>query len=79
VIDQLHVQHQKIQNNHGWKIHELENKVLIQGHSLEDQDNMIHKLSGIVEKQGRALDVLTAKSIHLETRDDDNGGGGGVE
>ena len=28
---------------------------------------MIHKLSGIVEKQEKAMGVLTAKIIHLET------------
>jgi hypothetical protein len=34
---------------------------------------MIHKLSVMVEKQEKALEVLTAKIIQLETRDDDNG------
>ena len=34
---------------------------------------MIHKLSGIIKKQEKAMDVLTAKIIHLETQDDDNG------
>jgi hypothetical protein len=34
---------------------------------------MIYKLSRIVEKQGKAMDVLTVKIIHLETCDNDNG------
>jgi hypothetical protein len=63
----------KIQNDHTWKIHKLENKVLIQGWSLEDHDDMIRKLSGIVEKQGKVMDVLTVKIIHLESQDNDNG------
>ena len=48
-------------------------KTLVQGHALEDQDDMIRKLSAIVEKQEKAMDVLTAKIIHLETVNDDNG------
>ena len=51
----------------------MECKTLVQGHALEDQDDVIHKLSGIIEKQEKALDVLTTKIIHLETVDDDNG------
>ena len=34
---------------------------------------MIHKLSGIVEKQEKAMDVLTMKIIYLETVNDNNG------
>jgi hypothetical protein len=34
---------------------------------------MIHKLSGIIEKQEKALDVLTVKIIHLEMVEDDVG------
>ena len=64
---------QKLQNDHTRKIRELERKTLIQGRALEDQDDMIRKLSGIVEKQEKAMDVLTAKIIHLETVNDDNG------
>ena len=41
--------------------------MLIQGHSLEDQDDMICKLSEIIDKQEKTLDVLTVKIIHLET------------
>ena len=55
----------KLQNDHTRKICELERKTLVQGRALEDQDNMIHKLSGIVEKQEKAMDVLTTKIIHL--------------
>ena len=62
----------RLQNNHSRKICELEYKTLVQGHTLEDQDNMIHKLSGIVEKQEKALEVLTMKIIHLETVNNDN-------
>ena len=64
---------QKAQNDHARKIHKLEHKILVQGHALEDQDDMIHKLSGIVEKQEKAMEVLTAKILHLETINDDNG------
>jgi uncharacterized coiled-coil protein SlyX len=53
------------------KICELEHKIMIQGHALEDQDNMI--CNRIIEKQEKALEVLTAKIIHLETGDNDNG------
>jgi uncharacterized coiled-coil protein SlyX len=63
----------KIQNNHNWKIHALENKVLIQGCSLQDHEDMICKLSGVIEKQEKALDMLTTKVIFLEMQDDDNG------
>ena len=63
----------KLQNDHTRKICELERKTLVQGCALEDQDNMIRKLSGIVEKQEKAMDVLTTKIIHLETVNDDNG------
>jgi uncharacterized coiled-coil protein SlyX len=63
----------KLQNDHTWKICELERKVLTQGRALEDHNDMIRKLSTITEKQEKALDVLTAKIIHLESRDDDNG------
>ena len=55
----------KLQNDHTRKICELECKTLVQGRALEDQDDMIHKLSGIVEKQEKAMDVLTTKIIHL--------------
>ena len=63
----------KLQNDHTRKIHELERKTLVQGRALEDQDDMIHKLSAIIKKQEKAMDVLTAKIIHLETMNDDNG------
>jgi uncharacterized coiled-coil protein SlyX len=63
----------KLQNDHTRKIHELECKMLVQGRTLEDQDDMIRKLSGIVERQEKALEVLTTKIIHLESVDDDNG------
>jgi uncharacterized coiled-coil protein SlyX len=63
----------KLQNDHTRKIRELERKTLVQGRALEDQDNMIRKLSGIIEKQEKAMDVLTVKIIHLETVNDDNG------
>ena len=63
----------KLQNDHTRKIRELERKTLVQGCALEDQDNMIHKLSTIIEKQEKAMDVLTVKIIHLETMNDDNG------
>ena len=63
----------KLQNDHTRKVCELERKTLVQGRALEDQDDMIRKLSGIVEKQEKAMDVLTAKIIHLETVNDDNG------
>jgi hypothetical protein len=39
---------------------------------LEDHDDMVHKLSMIVEKQEKAMEVLTAKIIHLESMDDNN-------
>ena len=38
----------KAQNNHIRKIHKLEHKTLVQGHALEDQDNMICKLSSVI-------------------------------
>ena len=41
----------KLQNDHTRKIHELERKTLVQGRALEDQDDMIRKLSAIIEKQ----------------------------
>ena len=63
----------KIQNDHRQKIQELKNKLLIQGCSLEDHKDIIHKLSGIVKKQEKALNVLTAEIIYLETWDDNNG------
>jgi uncharacterized coiled-coil protein SlyX len=62
----------KLQNDHTRKIRELEKKVLTQGRALEDHDNLIHKMAATFEKQEKALDVLTAKIIHLESRDDDN-------
>jgi hypothetical protein len=34
---------------------------------------MICKLSAVVEKQEKAMEVLTAKIIHLESTDNDNG------
>ena len=40
---------------------------------MEDHDDMIHKLSGLIEKQEKALDTLNAKVIFLETQDNDNG------
>jgi hypothetical protein len=39
---------------------------------LEDHDDMVHKLSMIVKKQEKAMEVLTAKIIHLESMDDNN-------
>ena len=63
----------KSQNDHTRKIRELEYKTLVQGRALEDQDDMIRKLSAIIEKQEKAMDVLTVKIIHLETVNDDNG------
>jgi uncharacterized coiled-coil protein SlyX len=63
----------KLQNDHTRKICELECKVLTQGRALEDHNDMICKLSAVTEKQEKALDILTAKIIHLESRDDDNG------
>ena len=63
----------KLQNDHTRKIRELEHKTLVQGRALEDQDDMIRKLSAIIEKQEKAMDVLTMKVIHLETMNDDNG------
>ena len=64
---------QKLQNDHTRKIRELEHKTLVQGRALEDQDDMIRKLCAIIKKQEKAMDVLTAKIIHLETVNDDNG------
>jgi uncharacterized coiled-coil protein SlyX len=64
---------QKLQNDHTQKIHKLEHKVLTQGRALEDHDNMICKLSTIIKKQEKAMEVLTVKIIHLESTDDDNG------
>ena len=64
---------QKVQNDHSRKICELEHKMLVQGHALEDQDNMICKLSRIIEKQEKALEVLTTKILHVETMNNDNG------
>ena len=63
----------KLQNDHTRKIRELECKTLVQGRALEDQDDMIRKLSAVIEKQEKVMDVLTAKIIHLETVNDDNG------
>ena len=63
----------KLQNNHTWKIHKLECKVLTQGCALEDHNKMICKLSAIAEKQEKVMEVLTTKIIHLESWDDDNG------
>jgi hypothetical protein len=40
---------------------------------LEDHNDMIHKLSTMVEKQEKAMEVLTANIIHLESTDDNNG------
>ena len=64
---------QKVQNNHSRKICKLEHKTLVQGCALEDQDDMICKLSGIVKKQEKTSEVLTVKIIHLETMNNDNG------
>ena len=60
----------KAQNDHTRKICKLECKTLVQGCALEDQDDMICKLSGIIEKQEKALEVLNAKIIHVETVND---------
>jgi hypothetical protein len=63
----------KIRNDRIRKIRERERKTMIQGRSLEDQDDMTCKLSGVVEKLGKALDVLTVKIIRLESHGDENG------
>jgi hypothetical protein len=46
--------------------------VLTQGQTLEDHDDMICKLSAVVKKQEKAMEVLTAKIIHLESMDNYN-------
>jgi hypothetical protein len=63
---------QKIQNDHGQKICKFKNKLLIQGHLLEDHKDMICKLSRIIKKQEKVLDMLTTKSIYLEGAEQDH-------
>jgi hypothetical protein len=63
----------KLQNDHTRKIQELERKVLTQGRALEDQDNLLHKMTATLEKQEKVMEVLTQKIMLLESHDDDNG------
>jgi hypothetical protein len=63
----------KLQNDHTRKIWELEKKVLTQGQALEDQDNLLHKMTATLEKQEKVMKVLTQEIMLLESHDDDNG------
>jgi hypothetical protein len=63
----------KLQNDHTRKIRELERKVLTQGRALEDQDDLLRKMTATLGKQEKVMEVLTQKIMLLESHDDDNG------
>jgi uncharacterized coiled-coil protein SlyX len=63
----------KLQNDHTRKIQELERKVLTQGQALEDQDDLLRKMTATLEKQEKVMEVLTQKIMLLESHNDDNG------
>jgi uncharacterized coiled-coil protein SlyX len=63
----------KLQNDHTRKIHELECKVLTQGRALEDHDDLLRKLTAMLEKQEKVMEVLTQKIVLLESHNNDNG------
>jgi hypothetical protein len=46
---------------------------LTQGRALEDHDDLLHKLTMMLEKQEKVMEVLTQKIMLLESHDNDNG------
>jgi hypothetical protein len=62
----------KLQNDHTRKICKLEHKVLTQGRALEDQDDLLRKMTTTLEKQEKVTEVLTQKIMLLESHDDNN-------